>query len=117
MDGWQEKKVKAADTIRFCGGGALSPVISQVLADILNRQVEVPAQPQNVGSVGAALTAAVGAGAIGSIEEISGLIKPAATYYPGSCGEEGRAAYERNYPVFTKLHSSNKKLFEQINMR
>jgi xylulokinase len=113
----QEQKVKAADTIRFCGGGALSPVISQVLADILNRQVEVPAQPQNVGSVGAALTAAVGAGAIGSIEEISGLIKPAATYYPGSCGEEGSAAYERNYQVFKKLYSSNKKLFEQINMR
>ena len=111
----EEKKVKASDTIRFCGGGALSPVTSQILADILNRAVEVPDQPQNVGSVGAALTAAVGAGVIGSIEEISGVIKPAAVYLPGSAGSEGRAAYERNYQVFKKLHDCNKKLFAQIN--
>ena len=110
-----EKKVKASDTIRFCGGGALSPVTSQILADILGRAVEVPNQPQNVGSVGAALTAAVGAGAIGSIEEISGVIKPAAVYLPGSCGEEGKAAYDRNYHVFKRLHDSNKKLFAEIN--
>ena len=111
----QEKKVKASETIRFCGGGALSSVTSQILADILGRTVEVPAQPQNVGSVGAALTAAVGAGAIDSMEEISRMIRPAAVYHPGSCGSEGKAAYERNYQVFKKLHSSNRKLFAQIN--
>ena len=111
----QENKVKTAETIRFCGGGALSPVTSQILADILGRVVEVVDEPQNVGSVGAALTAAVGAGAIGSIEEISGLIKPAAVYYPGSAGSEGKAAYDRNFGVFTKLHSSNRKLFAEIN--
>jgi len=111
----QDKKVKSADTIRFCGGGALSPVTAQILADILGRRVEVPSQPQNVGSVGAALTAAVGAGAIRGIEEISQLIRPAATYEPGSRGAEGNAAYERNYQVFRKLHDSNRKLFAQIN--
>ena len=111
----QEKKVKTAETIRFCGGGALSPVTSQILADILGRVVEVVDEPQNVGSVGAALTAAVGAGAINSIEEISELIKPAAVYYPGSAGSEGKAAYDRNFSVFTKLHSSNRKLFAEIN--
>ena len=111
----QEKKVRTSDPVRFCGGGALSPVTSQILADILGRAVEVPAEPQNVGSVGAALVAAVGAGAIGSIEEISGLIKPAATYLPGSCGSEGKTAYERNYQVFKMLHDSNKKLFAELN--
>lgn len=111
----QEKKVQASGTIRFCGGGALSAVTSQILADILGRPVEVPAQPQNVGSVGAALTAAVGAGAIRNIDEISQLIRPAHSYYPGSCGSEGRAAYEKNYQVFRKLYDSNKKLFGEIN--
>ncbi len=111
----QDKKIKTSETIRFCGGGALSPVTSQILADILERKVEVPAQPQNVGSVGAALTAAAGAGAISGIEEAARLIRPEAVYNPGSCGEEGKAAYERNYQVFKKLHSSNKKLFEQLN--
>jgi xylulokinase len=111
----QDKKVKTAETIRFCGGGALSAVISQILADILGRPVEVPAQPQNVGSVGAALTAAAGAGVISGIDEAARLIKPAAVYYPGSCGAGGKAAYERNYQVFKKLYSSNKRLFEQMN--
>ena len=111
----QDKKVKTAKTIRFCGGGALSAVTSQILSDILDRPVEVPAQPQNVGSVGAALTAAIGAGVIGDIEEVSRLIRPAHAYYPGSCGSEGKAAYERNYQVFKKLHSSNRRLFAQIN--
>ena len=111
----QDKKVKTAKTIRFCGGGALSEVTSQILADILDRPVEVPAQPQNVGSVGAALTAAVGAGVIGDIEQASHMIRPAFVYYPGSCGSEGKAAYERNYHVFKKVYSSNKRLFAQIN--
>ena len=111
----QDKKVKTSQTVRFCGGGALSAVTSQILADILDRPVEVPAQPQNVGSVGAALTAAVGAGVIRDTDEISGLIRPASLYLPGSCGSEGRAAYERNYQVFQKLYKSNKKLFEEIN--
>jgi len=111
----EEKKVKTSDPVRFCGGGALSPVTSQILADILGRAVEVPAQPQNVGSVGAALVAAVGADVLGNIEEISGLIKPAAVYLPGSCGSEGKAAYERNYQVFKQLHDSTKKLFAKLN--
>lgn len=111
----QDKKVKTARTIRFCGGGALSEVTSQILADILDRPVEVPAQPQNVGSVGAALTAAVGAGVIEDLEKASHMIRPAFVYYPGSCGSEGKAAYKRNYQVFKKVYSSNKRLFAQIN--
>lgn len=111
----QEKKVKTSQTIRFCGGGALSAVTAQILSDILDRPVEVPVQPQNVGSVGAALTAAAGAGVIADLEEASRLIRPESVYYPGSCGPEGKAAYEKNYQVFRKLYSSNKKLFAQLN--
>ena len=86
-----------------------------ILSDILDRPVEVPVQPQNVGSVGAALTAAAGAGVIADLEEASRLIRPESVYYPGSCGPEGKAAYEKNYQVFRKLYSSNKKLFAQLN--
>ena len=50
----QDKKVKTSRVIRFCGGGALSPVTSQILADITGRTIEVVDRPQNVGSVGAA---------------------------------------------------------------
>lgn len=107
----QEKKIRTSDVLRFCGGGALSPVTAQILADITGRRVEVPDSPQNVGSVGAALTAAVGLGGLSSMEEIAGLI-------PAKCSFEPRLRfkeiYQRNYDVFRELHSCNKKLFARI---
>ena len=56
----QARKISVSDTIRFVGGGALSPVTSQILADITGHPIEVVESPQNVGSVGAAAVAAVG---------------------------------------------------------
>ena len=107
----QEKKVKTSDVLRFCGGGALSPVTAQILADITERVVEVPDSPQNVGSVGAALTAAVGLGILGSTEEIARLIPANRRFEPGI---ETREIYRRNYEVFKKLHRSNQQNFAAI---
>ena len=45
----------------------MSPVTSQILADITGRTIEVVESPQNVGAVGAAAVAAVGLGAIGAM--------------------------------------------------
>lgn len=104
----QGKKIKTSDPVRFCGGGALSSVISQVLADILGRTVEVPEGPQNTGALGAALTAAVGLGAIRDIEQAGKLIRVKETYLPQKEYEE---VYQRNYSVFKKLYRSNKGLF------
>ena len=55
----QAKKVPTSDPIRFVGGGALSPVTSQILADVTGRTVQTVASPQNAGSVGAAAVMAV----------------------------------------------------------
>ena len=107
----QEKKVRTSEVLRFCGGGALSPVTAQILADITGRRVEVPDSPQNVGSVGAALTAAVGLGGIGSMEEIAGLIPAKYSFEPRT---EFEKVYQRNYVVFKALHASNKKLFARL---
>ena len=76
----QDKKVKTSDTIRFVGGGALSDVTSQILADCTGRTIEVVASPQNVGSVGAAVISAVGLGRIGSIEASKKLIPAKKTF-------------------------------------
>ena len=42
----EEKKIKTSDTIRFVGGGALSDVTCQILADCIGRKVETVEQPQ-----------------------------------------------------------------------
>ena len=108
----QEKKVKTSETIRFVGGGALSPVTCQILADITGRVIETVDSPQNAGSAGAALTAAVGMGMISDMSKVKDLIQTVKSYRPRA---EYADIYEKNYKVFINLYRSNKKNFLMIN--
>ena len=70
----QDKKIKTSDTIRFVGGGALSDVTSQILADITGKTVETVNRPQDIGAVGAAAMVAIGLGVIENVAKVS-LVK------------------------------------------
>ncbi len=70
----QDKKIKTSDSLRFVGGGALSDITCQILADITGRTVETVESPQNVGAVGAAAIAGVGLGVIGSLDDVKNKI-------------------------------------------
>jgi len=107
----QDKKLKTSDPIRFVGGGALSPVSCQMLADILGRRIETVASPQNVGAVGAAAVAAVGMGIIDSLEQVSGFIPADRCYEPDAAKHE---AYNGYFRIFRKLYETNKKLFRDL---
>ncbi|MCI6360814.1 MAG: FGGY-family carbohydrate kinase, partial [Eubacterium coprostanoligenes] len=92
----QEQKVakyKTTNAVRFCGGGALGASTCQILADILQRDVEVVDSPQNIGAVGAAACIAVGTGMIGSMTEVKKLIPAKITYHPNKAN---KAVYDRN---------------------
>lgn len=108
----ESKKVRTSQKLRFVGGGALSDVTCQILADVTGRTVETVDSPQNVGSVGAAAVAGVGLGLIGSMEDVGKFIRVSAVYEPD---ETNRAVYDRNYAVFRRLYDSNKKNFEMLN--
>ena len=108
----QEKKVKTSDTIRFVGGGALSRVTCQISADCTGKTVEVTAEPQNVGSVGAAMTAAVGLGLIKDLQQAKSLIPAEKTYKPNPAN---RAVYDKSYEVYKQLYKSNKAHFDALN--
>ena len=107
----QGKKLKTSDVIRFVGGGALSPVSCQILADITGRTIETVASPQNVGSVGAAAVTAVGLGIIENLECVQDFIPAAATYEPDM---EKHAQYEPYYQTFKKLYKANKELYKEV---
>jgi len=107
----QDKKVKTSDTLRFVGGGALSPVTSQILADITGRAVETVASPQNVGSVGAAAVMGVGLGLIPSLDAVRDFVPALAVYRPNG---ENRAVYDRGYGVFIRLYKANKENFRRL---
>ncbi len=108
----QEKKVRTSDTIMMAGGGALSPVICQIFADVLGRPVSTLPNPQNAGAVGAAVLIAVGMGRIPSIESAKSLLGDYTTYLPAA-GNKG--VHDRNYRVFQSLYKNNKKSFSLLN--
>ena len=108
----EAKKVKTSDTIRFVGGGALSPVTCQMLADITGRTIETVNNTQEVGAMGAALVAAAGIKGVDVLELSRRLVKANHTYAPNPDHKE---IYDRNYMVFKKLYKANASSFKEIN--
>lgn len=107
-----EKKLHTSEVIRFVGGGALSPVTTQILADVLQRPVETVPEPQNVGAAGAALIAAIGLRACSSFSDAAQRIQADRRYEPRT---ESRTVHERNYKVFKTLYRQNKAAFAALN--
>lgn len=107
----QRRRVKTSKTIRFVGGGALSPVSCQMLADITGRTIETVDSPQNVGSVGACAVTAVGLGLISDLESVGKFIPATATYKPDM---KKHAEYKKYYTVFKKIYTANKPLFKAL---
>lgn len=108
----QDSKIKTADTIRFVGGGALSKVTSQILADITGRTIETVEYTKDVGAVGAALLVAVGCGSVESLSDSKKLVPVKAQYKPNP---DNAAVYNQNYKVFKQIYKSNQKNFELLN--
>lgn len=108
----QEKKVKTSEIIRFVGGGALSDVTCQILADCLGRTVETVDSPQNVGAVGAAVVVSVGLGIIESMSEAKKLVPASKTFRPNFAN---KSKYDKNFEAYKLLYKSNKRCFEILN--
>ena len=108
----QARKVPTSDPVRFVGGGALSAVTAQMLADVSGRTVETVASPQNAGSVGAAAVMAVGLGVVPDLDAVGALIPPAAAFTPNPAN---RAVYDRQYAVFRRLYAANRAHFRALN--
>ena len=108
----ETKKVKTSDPIRFVGGGALSPVTCQMLADITGRTIETVNNSQEVGAVGTALVVAAGLKGVDVLELSRQLVKTNHSYAPDP---KNLAVYERNYKVFKKLYKANASSFQALN--
>ena len=106
------KKVKTSDTIRFVGGGALSPVTCQILTDIIGRRIKTINNPQEVGAMGTALVVAAGIEGTDVLKLSRELVKVSNVYVPNHANKE---VYERNYSVFKKLYKNNARSFRKLN--
>ena len=106
------RKVKTSDTIRFVGGGALSPVTCQILADITGRKIETVRHAQEAGAIGTALVVAAGIKGIDVLELSRQLVKAEHVYIPDPVNKK---VYDRNYRVFKNLYRSNAENFRILN--
>ncbi|MBE6472299.1 MAG: carbohydrate kinase [Coriobacteriaceae bacterium] len=108
----ESRKVKTSDPIRFVGGGALSPVACQMLADITGRTIETVSGPQQAGAAGAALAVAAGIQGVEVLDLAKQLVKADCAYTPNSANA---AVHERNYKVFKRLYKANAENFRELN--
>ena len=96
---------------RIIGGGANSAAWCQIVANVLNVQVQKIHSDEGP-ALGAAILAMVGAGAFPTVEAACAqLIKTAETFTPNP---ETAAAYDKQYPIFTGLYQALKGTYERI---
>ena len=101
------------DNIRLFGGGAVSDIWCQILADVMDRTIDRVEEPLHAGIRGAALLAGVALGDI-KTEEVRSLVTVDRRFEPTPAH---RAVYDRLYEEFPKLYKVQKGMFARLNGR
>ena len=91
------------------GGGSLSPVWMQMLADIFNAPINVPRSTKHAGAIGTAYCALVGLGICRDFAEAAQKVSIQQRYEPIA---ENVAAYEKVYGQFKNLYRALQPLYE-----
>ena len=96
---------------RICGGGAKSLIWRQIIADVLNIPVEIPATVEGP-AYGAAMLAMVACGVFGSVEEAAEkLVRVAGTVSPSP---QSVRDYDTKYTVYKRLYPALKGVFADM---
>jgi xylulokinase len=101
--------------INAIGGGCTSPVWTQILSDVMGRQLHIVEHPLEAGAMGAALTVAVGMGVYPSMDSVDELIhidhtvepRPALAHRYGQMYDDYRQVYEALAPLFRRMHGTS----------
>lgn len=108
-----EKLVGTTESINFIGGGAKSDIWCQILADILERNINQMDEP-DFGSVrGAAIIAMVGLGIFKDFSEAIKLIKIKNIFTPNP---NNKKIYNKLFSEYIKIYKRNKKMFKNLNV-
>jgi len=112
VDSCRWKGLPYPERIHAVGGGACSDVWMQILADVLNVTVAVPASPRHAGAVGTAYCALIGLGLCPDYETAGKRLKIQRTFTP-----EPKAAgtYEQVYDAYTQLYTTLKPIVHIMN--
>lgn len=100
------------DKIIAAGGGARSDVWLQIQADVFQQDVYRSGSKEQA-CLGAAITAAVGAGMFPDFETACEMCvdPPSTVFHPNAANV---AAYQKSYPIFQEIYRQNKAIFAKI---
>jgi xylulokinase len=99
--------------LRFLGGGALSDVWCQIMADVLGCPVAQIADPRNANAVGSSFTAFAALGQM-QVEEMASLVKVANVFQPT---EANRRAYDQQFGEFMAAFKQLKPIYRRLSAR
>lgn len=94
------------EPIAFVGGGALSPLWGQIMADVLGRTVERAADPVNAGVRGAGLLGWLALGEL-TVHDLHGRARVVETHRPRA---KHGATYERLFTAFRALYKASRRV-------
>jgi xylulokinase len=101
------REAMALGEVRVSGGGANSRLWIQIIADVLDMPVRVVGTPESAAH-GAALLAATGKGAFGSVREAcDAAVEVGPLIEPGAAVQ----AYAGAYPVYRSLYPTLRQTF------
>ncbi|HYF92590.1 MAG TPA: FGGY-family carbohydrate kinase [Symbiobacteriaceae bacterium] len=99
------------DPIRIIGGGARSELWCQIWADVLDRSIQLVAEPVEANARGAAVIAAVGLGYL-KFDQVPEAVAVTQTLSPRG---QYRRQYDRIYRAFQMLYRKHKPLCAALN--
>jgi len=108
-----EKKLGKCKKVNLVGGAANSDIWCQILADILDRNVDKVKNPNLVGTKGAAIIAMVGLGIINTFSDAIPLIRIEKTFKPNP---ENKDIYTKLFKEYEKFYKRNKNMFKNLNL-
>lgn len=100
------------ETLRAVGGGAQSLAWMQILADVIDKRIEVVEHPQEAGAVGAACVAAVGMGIYPDFDALKSVVRGAHVLLPR---REYRRTYNELFEQFKRVYSRLRPVYDQLN--
>ncbi len=108
-----ERLVGRSNQINAIGGGSKSNVWCQILADILEKNINKVEEPDLASNRGLAVIALVGSGILKDFSEAIPLIQIEKSFTPNP---DSRKIYKKIYREFTKIYERNTKMFENLNI-
>ena len=112
LDSCRLKGLPYPKHIHAVGGGACSDVWMQILADVLNVTVAVPASPRHAGAVGTAYCALIGLGVCPDYETAGKRLRIQRRYSPDP---KNVALYESVFSGYTQLYTALKPIMTILN--